>query len=263
MIEARGLSAAYGETPVLFDVSAGFSAGRLTALVGPNGCGKSTFLKAIMNFVPLRGGAVTLDGEPILSIGRRKLARRLAYLPQESQCPDYMTLGELVELAGYSRYSLFGGPTTRDRELFQKALGVVGLEGLAHRQVNRLSGGQRQRAFIAMILAQDAGIVLMDEPVNHLDMTYQYATMSLVKDLTRDHGKTVITVLHDLNLTLAFADDVVMMREGRIVAAGPVRETVTPETVRAVFDLDADIFERDGRLVCLPRMDARRRTLAA
>lgn len=263
MIEARGISAAYGDTPVLFDVSARFSAGRLTALVGPNGCGKSTLLKAIMNFVPLAGGVVTLDGEAISGIGRRKLARRLAYLPQESQCPDYMTLGELVELAGYSRYSLFGGPTERDRDLFRKALGVVGLEGMAHRQVNRLSGGQRQRAFIAMILAQDAGIVLMDEPVNHLDMTYQYATLNLVKNLTRDHGKTVITVLHDLSLTLAFADDVVMMREGRIVAAGPVRETVTRETVGAVFDLDADIFERDGRLVCLPQLGVGRRSLVA
>ncbi|MCE7029224.1 ABC transporter ATP-binding protein [Jiella avicenniae] len=262
MIEASRVSVAYGHTPILFDVTARFTPRRLTALVGPNGCGKSTLLKAIMDFVPLTGGTITLDGEEIRSIGRRKLARRVAYLPQESHCPDYMTLGELVELAGFARYSLFGGPSAKDRELFHDALDIVGLAGMAHRQVNRLSGGQRQRAFIAMILAQDAEIVLMDEPVNHLDMKYQYATLDLIGNLTRNRGKTVVTVLHDLNLTTAFADDVVMMRDGRIVASGSVRETVTQDTVAQVFDLDADIFERDGRLVCLPGAKGRE-TIAA
>lgn len=253
-LEVRNATASYGGPEVLRDLSVRFAGARLTALVGPNGCGKSTLLKAVMGFVPLARGEVVLDGRPLRGIGRRELARHIAYLPQETYCPDYMTLGELVELAGYARYSLAGGPSARDRDLFRAALETVGLADLAHRPVNALSGGQRQRAWIAMVLAQDARIILMDEPVNHLDMKYQYAVLDLVRRLTRDHGKTVVVVLHDLNLTTAFADDVVMLRAGAVMAAGPATRTVTAATVQQTFDLDADIFDRDGRLICLPRM---------
>lgn len=253
-IQLAGVAASYGKIPVLSDISVDFAPGRITALAGPNGCGKSTLLKAVMGFLPATRGEIRLDGQPVRAIGRRALARRIAYLPQECHCPDYMTLGELVELSGYARYSLAGGPSERDRRLFREALETVGLTDRAHCQVNTLSGGQRQRAWIAMVLAQDTGTILMDEPVNHLDMKYQYAVMELVRALCDRHGRTVIVVLHDLNLAAAFADDIVMLKAGRIVAAGPVRDTVTTENVARVFDLETDIFTRDGRLVCLPRM---------
>lgn len=253
MLLATDLIVSYGKIRALDGLSAGFRPGAFTALVGPNGCGKSTCLRAAMGLLPLGGGEVTLDGVPVAAIGRRALARRIAYLPQESHCPDYMTLGDLIELAGYARYALFGGPSDRDRELFRDALDTVGLAGMAHRPVNSLSGGQRQRAWIAMVLAQDADIILMDEPVNHLDMKYQYAVLTLVRGLTQTHGKTVVSVLHDLNLAAGFADEMIMLRDGRAVAAGPTAETLTADTVRRVFDFDADIFLRDGRLVCLPR----------
>nr|WP_245223893.1 ABC transporter ATP-binding protein [Rhizobium halophytocola] len=256
-MEAVDLAAAYGKTPVLHGLNARFAGGRLTALVGPNGCGKSTLLKAIMGFLPASSGEIRFDGQPIAGIGRRALARRVAYLPQECQCPDYMTLGELIELAGYARYSLSGGPSDKDRRLFAEALEIVGLADKARCQVNALSGGQRQRAWIAMVLAQDTDVILMDEPVNHLDMKYQYAVLGLVRDLCERHGKTVIIVLHDLNLTLAFADDIVMLRDGRVAAAGPVATTVTPVSVERVFGLDTEIFTRQGRLVCVPRIEPR------
>ncbi len=254
MLEATDIAASYGQVPVLEGLSVRFDRRRLTALVGPNGCGKSTFLKAVMGFMPITGGRITLDGQSVQGIGRRALARRIAYLPQENHCPDYMTLGELIELAGYARYSLIGGPSARDRQLFSEALEIVGLSGMARRPVNALSGGQRQRAWIAMVLAQDAEIILMDEPVNHLDVKYQYAVLELVQGLTRRLGKTVVTVLHDLNLTTAFADDVVMLLDGRVVAAGPVSETVNTDNVRDVFGLETDIFDRSGRLICVPRI---------
>ncbi|WP_245999197.1 ABC transporter ATP-binding protein [Paracoccus methylarcula] len=253
MLEATGLEAAYGKQKVLHGLSLRIAAGRLTALVGPNGCGKSTFLRAIMGFVPLTAGQVTLDGKP-LPRDRRALARRIAYLPQEAHCPDYLTLGELVELAGFARYATFAGPTERDRELFRSALRTVGLIDLAHRPVNSLSGGQRQRAWIAMVLAQDAEIILMDEPVNHLDMKYQYATLGLVQRLTREHGKTVVAVLHDLNLTAAFADEVAMLADGRLVAHGPVEHTVTESNIARVFDLGADVITHAGRRICMPHL---------
>jgi len=252
LLETRHVTAAYGKLEVLSDVSLRFRKGRLTAIAGPNGCGKSSLLKAIMGFLPVSQGEIVLDGETVPRIGRKKLARRIAYLPQDCFCPDYMTLGELIELAGYSRYALIGGPSERDSALYRQVLETVGLSDRAGFPVNKLSGGQRQRAWIAMVLAQDTEVILMDEPVNHLDMKYQFAVLELVRDLTETHGKTVIVVLHDLNLTTAFADDVVLMRSGKCVTCGPVAETVTAGNIERVFDLKAQIFPRDGRLVCFP-----------
>lgn len=252
MLEAREITASYGKKQVLRNVSVHFQKSRLTALVGPNGCGKSTLLKSIMGFMPKSTGQVLVQGTETSRLGRKNLARHIAYLPQESHCPDYMTLGELIELAGYSRFSLVGGPSQKDRELFQHALETVGLSEFAHRRMNSLSGGQRQRAWIAMVLAQDSEIVLMDEPVNHLDVKYQYSIMELVRDLTLRFGKTIVAVLHDLNLTAHYADDVVMLKAGQVIANGPVRQTITAANVEEVFDLKADIFERNGRLVFLP-----------
>ena len=206
-----GLTVAYGRSLVLREVSATFAAGRLTALAGPNGCGKSTLLKSVMGFLPPLAGAVRLDGEEIDTRRRRALARRIAYLPQECHCPDYMTLGELIALAGHARSALFGGPSDRDKALFAQALEAVGLAEQAHRLVNSLSGGQRQRAWIAMVLAQDTDVVLLDEPVNHLDMKYQYEVLELVRAMVDEKGKTVIVVLHDINLATAFADDIVLL----------------------------------------------------
>jgi iron complex transport system ATP-binding protein len=162
-------------------------------------------------------------------------------------------LGELIELAAYARYSLFGGPSARDRALFKDVLHTVGLADMAHIPVNSLSGGQRQRAWIAMVLAQDADIILMDEPVNHLDMKYQYAVLDLVRKLGREQGKTVIAVLHDLNLASAFADKVVMIKNGKTAHSGSTRDVITSENIRRVFDFEADVFARNGQTVCLPR----------
>lgn len=252
MIEAREITTVYGRKPVLKGFSERFRKGRFTALIGPNGCGKSTLLKAIMGFAPVTTGTIWLDGQPIREMSRRALARRIAYLPQDCQCPDYMTVGELIELAGYARYSVAGGPSSRDRALFRKAIETVGLGDMVGAQVNSLSGGQKQRAWIAMVLAQDTDIILLDEPVNHLDIRYQYSILDLVRQLSTRNGKTVLTVLHDLNLAAGFADDVVMMRQGELLASGEAEATITRENVERVFDLPADVFVRNGRLVCLP-----------
>jgi len=254
LLKAHQVSSAYGKTEVLKNVSVTFGAGRFTAIIGPNGCGKTSLLKAIMGFLPVSKGDVFLEDKPVRDMNRRQFARRIAYLPQESHCPEYITVGELIELAGYARYSMFGGAGERDRALFRSALETVGLTDIARRKMNSLSGGQRQRAWIAMILAQDADIVLMDEPVNHLDMKYQLGILGLVRDLSARSGKTVVTVLHDLNLTTAFADDVVIMQDGEVLTAGPVAGNVTPENIARVFDLDVEVFERGNRLVCLPKL---------
>jgi iron complex transport system ATP-binding protein len=252
VLELTNVSAGHGATMVLHHASHRFAPHRLTALIGPNGCGKSTLLRAVMGRLPTVQGTIALDGAPVARIGRRALARRIAYLPQENYCPDYMTLGELIELAGYARYRLLGGPSEHDRTLFRQALETVGLMDMAGRPINALSGGQRQRAWIALAIAQDTEIILLDEPVNHLDPKYQYAILGLLRDLTHIHGKTVIAVLHDINLTNTFADEVVLLQAGSVLAAGPVHKTMTAANIARGFDIETDVFEYDGRLVCLP-----------
>lgn len=250
MLKTSSLSVDLSGRPVLHGVTLGFAPGRFTAVMGANGSGKTTLLKALMGFVPAAQGQVTLDGGDARRLSRKAFARRIAYLPQENACPDYMTLGELVELAGYARFGAFGGPSAEDRAHFQAALETVGLGDMAHLRMSTLSGGQRQRAWIAMTLAQGADILMMDEPVNHLDLKYQHAVLTLVRRLVRDEGKTVIMVLHDLNLALAFADDLALLRDGALYGAGVVREVITAQSVRDVFDVEADIFTRKGQILC-------------
>lgn len=259
MLECKHISCGYGRksAPVVRDLSARFAPGRLTALIGPNGCGKSTLIKAIMGFLPLQSGEISLQRQALAGLPRRKLAQLLAYLPQENHCPDYLTLGELVELGGFARQGLLRGPSDADRARFAEALAHVGLADRADAPVNRLSGGQRQRAWIAMILAQDAETILLDEPVNHLDVKYQISIMTLIRSLIREQGKTVIAVLHDLNLAARFADDVLVMRGGEMLAAGAVRDVITPQIIEKAYDFKADIFEHSGRLICLPQEDGR------
>jgi iron complex transport system ATP-binding protein len=252
VLVVKNISASYGKKTVLRDLSVNVARGRITALVGPNGCGKSTLLKSIMGFIPVTGGEILLQGKPIAGIRRKALARQIAYLPQECHCPDHMTLGELIELAGSGRTSLFGGPSARDNQLFRQVLELVGLADWASVQVNALSGGMRQRAWVAMVLAQDTDIILMDEPVNHLDIKYQYTVLKLIRELSQQHGKTIAVVLHDLNLTATFADDVVMLNGGQLIAAGGVSETLTTDNVQRVFGIPSDIFNRNGSLICQP-----------
>lgn len=253
MLDIHAVTVQLAGKTVLDGFSAQVRDGRLTALVGPNGCGKSTLLKAVMGFVPIGAGTVRLEGQPIRALSRPALARRVAYLPQDSHCPDYLSVGELVELGGYARCGLFGGPDAADRQRFHDALATVGLADLAHRPVNELSGGQRQRAWIALVLAQDAPLMLLDEPVNHLDMKYQYEVLALIRDLTRRQGRTVVCVLHDMNLASAFTDDLVMMKDGRAEVAGPVGKVLSAANVARVFGFQAEIVTHNGRALCLPQ----------
>ena len=254
MLDVRYLSCGYSkrQSPIIRDLSLAFEPGVMTALVGPNGCGKSTLLKAIMGFMHPQSGEVLLNGQSVARYKRRDLAGHIAYLPQESYCPDYLTLGELVELGGYARSSILGAKRPTERVQYKDALERVGLADMAHLPVNRLSGGQKQRAWIAMILAQDAQIVLLDEPVNHLDIKFQYAIMSMARDLLLAQGKTVIAVLHDLNLAMMFADRVAVMKEGALLAHGPTNDTVDAALIKAAFDFEAEVLSVSGRRICAP-----------
>lgn len=226
--------------------------GSLTALVGPNGCGKSTLLKAMMGLLPQQSGKLILNDEELHNMPRRQRARRIAYLPQDTRCPDYMSVAELVELGGYARRGLFGRASTEQKRGFQNALETVGLSDMAQEQMSVLSGGQRQRAWIAMILAQSADAILLDEPVNHLDLRYQIAVLELVRKIARHSNTVVVCVLHDLNLAANYADHIVMLDRGKVAAIGPVRDALTAERVRNTYGVEVDVFSRNDRQLCVP-----------
>lgn len=253
MLQTTALNLSFGSRPVLRDVTVEFQPGRFTALVGANGSGKSTLLRAMMGIIRPQSGSVLLHGRSMDRMPRRQIAREIAYLPQVNPCPDHITVGELVELAGFARIGMFASPGKTDRAAFRAALQTVGLDGLEAQQVSRLSGGQRQRAFIAMVLAQDAPLILMDEPVNHLDLKYQYAVLDLVRTLVVAHQKTLIMVLHDLNLALAYADETVILKNGAVLAKGRTAEVLEAGRVREGFDIAAEVTQVGNRRICLAK----------
>lgn len=256
-LTAARLTVGYGGTNVLSGVDFTVPNGAMTVLVGPNGCGKSTLLKTLARILTPSEGEVRLDGEPIRSIATRDVARRLALLPQGPVAPEGLTVRELVAQGRYPHQSFLRQWSAADTRAVDQALVLTALHDLADRPVQSLSGGQRQRAWIAMVLAQETDLILLDEPTTFLDLKVQVDVMSCLSAIARA-GKTLVVVLHELNIAAAFADHLVMMRAGRIMAQGVPGEVMTPDTLRAVFDLDARIIPDPGtgRPVCIPRLAA-------
>ncbi len=256
-LAATALSVGYGAAPILSGVDFAVPQGKMTVLVGPNGCGKSTLLKALARILPPQGGQVMLDGAPISSIPTRDVARRLALLPQGPVAPEGLTVRELVAQGRYPHQSFLRQWSAADTKAVQSALEMTALEPLADRPLDSLSGGQRQRAWIAMVLAQETDLILLDEPTTFLDLKVQIDVMTCLAAIARA-GKTLVVVLHELNLAAAFADHLVMMKEGQIVALGTPAEVMTAANLSAVFDLTARVIAdpETGRPVCLPTLAA-------
>ncbi len=243
ILEARELSLAYGRDPVVADLSVRIGDGRVTALVGANGSGKSTLLRGLARLVKPARGAVYLDGQAIAKLPTREVARRLAVLPQGPELPEGISVRELVAHGRYPHGRALRRFTREDELAVERALAATGLVALADRPLDELSGGRRQSAWIAMTLAQEAEVMLLDEPTTYLDMAHQVGVLELLRRLNREEGRTVVMVLHDLNHAARYADDLLAIRDGRLVAAGPPAEVVTEQTVRDVFGLDVHVIE--------------------
>ena len=252
---AENLSVGYGDTKVVSDVNLSVSPGAITALVGPNGCGKSTLLKAFARILTPRSGQVLLEGQPIGTYATRNVAQKMALLPQGPVAPEGLTVSELVAQGRFPHQTLFRQWSPGDRAAVDRAMALTDLEDFADRSVHDLSGGQRQRCWLAMVLAQDTPLLLLDEPTTFLDLKVQVDLMALLSRIVREEGRTMLLVLHELNLAAAFADRIVMMRAGRIVAEGTGNEVIEPEALQSVFDLRSDVIPDPvtGRPVCLPR----------
>ncbi|MFF8908707.1 ABC transporter ATP-binding protein [Streptomyces olivaceoviridis] len=236
---ARDLTLAYEARTVVEGLDLEIPDGKVTVVVGPNACGKSTVLRALGRLLRARGGAVLLDGADIADLPSRQIARTLGVLPQSPAAPDGITVADLVARGRQPHQKWWQQWSQADERAVTEALERTDTSDLADRPVDELSGGQRQRVWIAMALAQDTDLLLLDEPTTYLDIAHQVEVLDLIRRLNHERGRTVVAVLHDLNQAARYADHLVAMKAGRIVAQGPPDEVVTAELVQKVFGLPA------------------------
>ncbi|MFF2053991.1 ABC transporter ATP-binding protein [Leifsonia sp. NPDC058194] len=240
-LTARDLTLSYEGRVVVEGLDLTVPPGRVTAIVGPNACGKSTLLRGLSRLLAPAGGSVLLDGADIHSLPTKQVATRLGLLPQTPIAPDGITVADLVSRGRYPHQGWFRRWTAEDDAAVAEAMTATGIVELAERSVDELSGGQRQRVWIAMALAQQTDILLLDEPTTFLDISHQIDVLDLLLDLNAARGATVVMVLHDLNLAARYADHLVAMRAGSIVAAGDPSAVVTAELVQDVFGVESVI----------------------
>ncbi|MGY2127906.1 iron ABC transporter ATP-binding protein [Blastococcus sp. SYSU DS0617] len=249
MIALENITKRYDGQTVVDDVSIAFGGEGVTALIGPNGAGKSTLFGLVGRLIQADAGRITVDGMDIGSTASSELAKILAVLRQDNHIAARLTVHDLVEFGRFPHSR--GRLTVRDREHIDDAIGYLELDAYRGRFLDELSGGQRQRAFIAMVLAQDTKYVLLDEPLNNLDLRHMTEIMRLIRRMADDLGKRVIIVLHDINFAATYADRIVAMRDGVVVADAPSREIMRPEVLGAVYDTPVDVREIDGKPVAL------------
>ncbi|EGH45944.1 MULTISPECIES: Fe(3+) dicitrate ABC transporter ATP-binding protein FecE [Pseudomonas syringae group] len=258
ILKAQQLDIGYGATRIVQDLSFSPPPAQVTALIGPNGCGKSTLLKAFARILTPQAGSLSLDGTAYRQLSANELARKVAFLPQVLPIPEGVSVRQLVAYGRSPHNSLWGRLSGVDQHSVDQALQRMELDTLAERPLADLSGGQRQRAWLAMILAQDAAIVLLDEPTTYLDISHQVELLDLMRELSAE-GKTVITVLHDINQACRYADHLAVMQGGRMVTCGAPSDVLTAELVCQVFDVQVQIMREPvaGTPMCIVERSTR------
>ena len=253
VLQAQTLSLAYDDALIIKELDLELPQGKITALIGPNGCGKSTLLKGLARLLKPKGGSVLLEGKAIHQLATRDLAKILGILPQGPQAPEGLTVRELVGQGRYPHQSWLQQWSTDDESSVQKALELTHMTSLADRSVDALSGGQRQRAWIAMTLAQETSLLLLDEPTTFLDLAHQLEVLELLKKLNQQ-GRTVVMVLHDINQATRYAHHLVALKAGRVVAQGEPAKMLSSSLLREVFGIEADVLidPRLGVPLCVP-----------
>ena len=239
MLHIKNLCAGYGSGDVLHHISLDLPLGENLCILGPNGCGKSTLLRAIAGLLKSRG-ELELDGRPISAMRRPEIASHIAVMTQMSAVYFSYTVFETVMMGRYQqmRQGVFRTVSAKDRQCVQKYLQATGLEQLQDRQISELSGGQLQRVFLARTLAQEPEIILLDEPTNHLDLKHQAELVTYLKTWSRENGRTVIGVLHDINLSLMLSDQLMFLKDGAVAAAGKAEEVLKRDFLQSVYDMD-------------------------
>lgn len=255
MLTTTGLTVGYSHgAPVVCDVDLELAAGAVTVLVGANGCGKSTLLRTVAALQQPIAGNIEINGDSIIGMDRRELARELAFLPQAPLVPAGVTVSELVRHGRYAHTGAFARHTAEDRDAIAWAMDVSDAVALADRRIDQLSGGERQRAWLATVLAQRAGVLLLDEPTTYLDLKHQYEVLDLVRRLADEFGVACGLVLHDLGQAAGYADQVAMVADGRVIANGVPTEVITNPIVARAFDLSVSVIRdsETGQVAVVP-----------
>lgn len=240
-IQVDHLSVAIGKKEILRDIHIDIPKGRMVSIIGPNGCGKSTLLKTMSRMIQPKAGNVYIHGNDIRSFGRKELARQIAVLPQLHQAPGDVTVEDLVQMGRFSYRSMYRSFSADDARYVDKALYAVQMHTRKDELMQHLSGGEQQRVWLAVLLAQRSPILFLDEPTTYLDIHHQLRMMKLLGHINEKLGLTIVIVLHDMNQALQYTQYVIAMNEGRIVAAGQPQNVITPQLLRSVFHVQADI----------------------
>lgn len=252
--QAIGLSVFYDQAQALRKVDANAFEGRITAICGANGSGKSTLLKCLAGLEQPTEGEVRLSGQPLAALSRRNVARQVAVMSQTPEIPIGLSVEDLVEQGRYPHRPWLGRLSSRDREIIESAIFRVGLQDLRARQLTTLSGGERQRAWLAMALAQEPRILFLDEPTSFLDIRHQAELLTLLRKLNFEEGLTIIAVLHDLNQVMDISSDVILMRKGEVLAAGPTHQVLRADLLQQAFECHVDLVphpDGSGRTYCM------------
>ena len=240
-LEAKQLTLAYDGAAIIRNLNLGIPEGKTTVLVGANGCGKSTLLRGLTRLLKPKSGRVYLDGKAIAQLKAKTIARKMGMLPQSPVAPEGLTVKDLVAMGRYPYQSWLQQWSKEDEAQVAEALKITTMTELADRPLDSLSGGQRQRAWIAMVLAQDTDILLLDEPTTYLDLSHQVDLLDLLDELQSSKGKTIVMILHDLNLSCRYGDYLVAVQQGKVYATGTPQQVMTEEMVRDVFNLECRI----------------------
>ncbi|AUM94697.1 TPA: ABC transporter ATP-binding protein [Clostridium botulinum] len=254
MIEAKNLKLCYDEKIVLDNINLDIEKGKITALIGSNGCGKSTLIKAIARILYPKNGSILMEDRDILKMPSKEVAKLLAMLPQSSNAPEDLTIYDLVKQGRYPYHNLLSFWSKKDEEIVLESIKKVGLINEKDRTLSNLSGGQRQRAWIALSLAQDTDIILLDEPTNHLDIKYQLEILNILRDLNEKENRTIVMVIHDINHALKYADNIVAIKNGNILAQGPKEHIINEKLVESVFGVGCKLINSpiDNCKLCVP-----------
>ena len=254
IIKAQNISVSINEKEIVHGISLDIPEGKVTAIIGPNGCGKSTTLKALSRILPYKG-SVTFKGQEMSTLSQREFAKCLAILTQSPQAPSDLTVNDLVEMGRFPHRGFLGRAGKDDKEHVEWALEQTSVKEMRYRLLNTLSGGERQRAWIAMALAQRPEVLLLDEPTTYLDICHQLEIMQLITRLNQELGLTVVMVVHDLNHAIMYADHVVVVKAGQLVTSGAPREIITADLLAEVFKVKADEFTLSNDLRALVPVD--------
>lgn len=247
LLAAEKISFAYANAPTLVDIDFALECGALRALLGPNGSGKTTLLKILTGILPPARGTVKYQGADLKSMSRREIAKRIALVPQELNLQFGFTVRQMVMLGRTPHTNALSGPSKRDREIVERVMELTEIGDMRDRVITELSGGEQQRVVIAMALAQEPQLLLLDEPTVHLDINHQIEILDLVRKLNRERGLTVLATMHDLNLAALYFDDVVLLERGRVVAEGAPSRVLNVERIRAVFNANVLIQPHPAR----------------